>query len=111
MPRTEANYPVNIFLDMPVGSPLAAAIRQTLPSVGDAPTHVYVDSAEEADLECSRALFEGLGGIVGLANVINMMRDWEGIGKLVQLLSAEQIERIGAALVSDLARKRTKYRH
>lgn len=70
MPTT--NCPVRIFLDMPADGPLTRVIRRTLPSVGDDPTHVYVESAAEADLVWDVVHVEKLG-LVELANTIRWL--------------------------------------
>lgn len=64
-----AHSPIRIFLDMPEG-PLARVIRQTLPSVGDNPTHVYVGSAAEADLTWDTSQVERMG----LMEMVNTIR-------------------------------------
>ncbi|MEK7586916.1 MAG: hypothetical protein AAB453_03555 [Patescibacteria group bacterium] len=58
--------PVRIFLNMPDYYSLAETIKQLLPSVGDQPTHVYVETAEEADLVFGIGWVEkfGLEGLV-----------------------------------------------
>lgn len=65
---------LRIHLDMPVDGPLARAMRQVLPSVGDEPTHIYVDSAEEADLIIDTAMVTRSEGLIGLVAVIDWVR-------------------------------------
>ena len=68
-----ANRPVRIFLDMPTDSPLAKAIKQTLPSARDESTHSYSDSRDEADLVFSIGWVERFG-IEGLVDMIGGVR-------------------------------------
>lgn len=66
---------LRIHLDMPVDGPLARAIKQVLPSEDDEPTHIYVDSAEEADLIIDAAMVTRSEGLIGLAAAIGWVRE------------------------------------
>ena len=66
--------PVRIFLDMPADGPLAKVIRQTLPGTGDETTHVYVETAAEADV-----VFDlGLVQTAGLEGLVQRINEWRG---------------------------------
>ncbi len=67
----DATKSVRIFLDLPDYYSLAETIKQELlPSTGDQPTHVYVDSIAEADLvfDTDFVRTAGLEGMVGKLN-------------------------------------------
>ncbi|MEK7610304.1 MAG: hypothetical protein AAB468_00955 [Patescibacteria group bacterium] len=95
-----ANRPVLIFLDMPADSPLAKAIKQTLPSAES--THMYIDSRADADVVFDSALVERAGGLSGLVGVIAWVSDpyfvplnsnvW-----IAQVLGMREVERIWCA--------------
>ena len=81
--------PIRIFLDMPDYSTLVATIKQTLPSVGDEPTHVYVESAEGADIICDIE-FVRTAGLEGLTGKLNEAR--EGSPLSITLGQALEVE-------------------